>query len=131
MPCKPTVYVASPYTKGDPCVNARFQMKVFDQLIDDGIVTPIVPLWSHFQHTAFPRPYADWILYDKEIIERCADCVLRLNVREERMDYEEEYYISESSGADGEIELASRLGLQVFYSIEQVYQWAEAEWSLR
>src|SRR5690606_24344559 len=58
---RPLVYIASPYTKGDPCVNARFQSEVFDQMVSDGICLPYIPLWSHYQHTLFPRPYADWI----------------------------------------------------------------------
>lgn len=124
---KPTVYVASPYTKGDQCVNARFQMKVFDKMIDDGIVTPIAPLWSHFQHTAFPRPYTDWIEYDKEIIRRCADAMVRLDAKEPRMQYGDgEYFITESSGADGEVELMIALRRPVFYSFENLYRWARA-----
>ena len=52
---KPIVYIASPYTKGDVSINVHFQCKIFDELMDDGIVFPVVPLWSHFQHTIFPR----------------------------------------------------------------------------
>ena len=114
---KPMVYVASPYTKGDPCINTNFQMRVFDQMLSDGIVTPYVPLWSHFQHTAFPRPYQDWIQYDNAIIPRL-DALVRLDA------VAPGYFERESSGADREVELARSLGLPVFFSIEELYEWA-------
>ena len=64
---KPIVYIASPYTKGDVAVNTYFQCEVFDKILSDGRSLPVAPLWSHFQHTVFPRPYEDWIRYDQEI----------------------------------------------------------------
>ena len=66
---KPTVYIASPYTKGDPAINAHFQCKIFDQLLGDGKVLPVAPLWSYFQHILFPRPYNDWIEYDQAMLD--------------------------------------------------------------
>jgi len=53
---KLVIYIASPYTSGDVAMNTHFQCKVFDELLSDGRVIPIAPLWSHFQHTVFPRP---------------------------------------------------------------------------
>src|SRR5262245_34840547 len=75
---KPLVYVASPYTKGDQAINVNYQCRMFDAMMNDGIVIPIVPLWSHFQHTICPRHYQDWIDYDLAIISRC-DALIRLN----------------------------------------------------
>ena len=117
---KPFIYVASPYTKGDPCINTHFQCKIFNQLMNDGVVLPYIPLWSHFQHTLMPRPYTDWIEYDKAIIPRL-DAVLRLNADLPEFDYFED----KSSGADGEVALAQELGLPVFYSVEELYEWAK------
>ena len=35
---KPFIYLASPYTKGDPCINTNFQMRMFARFVqDDGI----------------------------------------------------------------------------------------------
>ena len=117
---RPLVYVSSPYTKGDPAINVRFQCEIFDMLLSDKVVLPIVPLWSHFQHIVFPRPYEDWLKYDLAIIPRC-DAVLRLNSA--FVDENIHYYQSESSGADREIELALEKSIPVFYSVETLYDW--------
>lgn len=120
---KPFVYIASPYTKGDPCINARFQCETFDRLLGAGIVLPYAPLTSHFQHTMFPRPYQDWIQYDLDIIPRFDACV-RLDARYAPLQYSE----GRSSGADGEVALFTRLGKPTFYSVADLYEWA-ARWS--
>jgi len=79
-------------------------MRVFDKIIDDGIVLPYMPLWSHFQHTAFPRPYEDWIAYDNEMIASL-DIKWILRLTAECGEYSE----SRSSGADAEVELVKKL----------------------
>ena len=116
---KPWVYIASPYTKGDPGINTRFQMQMFDELMNDGVVFPYPPLWSHFQHIAFPRKYQDWIDYDLAIIDRLDAC-LRLNAKHEPTGY----FMGESSGADGEVAHFNNQGKPVFYSKEELYDWA-------
>jgi hypothetical protein len=116
---KPFIYIASPYTKGDPCINARFQCATFDALLADGRVLPYAPLISHFQHTMFPRPYQDWVQYDLDIIPRFDGC-LRLNATGPNG-----YLVKESSGADGEVKLFEQLGKPVFYSFETLWQWAD------
>ena len=58
-------------------MNTHFQCKVFDLLLSEGKVWPIAPLWSHFQHTIFPRPYEDWIAYDQSLLH-LYDACLRL-----------------------------------------------------
>jgi hypothetical protein len=117
-PTKPVVFVASPYSIGDAAINVHFQCAIFDELLSDGRVLPIVPLWTHFQHTVFPRPYSDWIAYDKEILKLC-DCCLRLNAVNEKLQYEQ----SESSGADAEAQAFKALGKPVFFSIAALYEW--------
>ena len=101
------VYIASPYTKGDVAVNVKVQMDVADVLIERGFA-PFVPLYSHFQHMAHPRPYQDWIKLDLEWVASC-DCLLRLK--------------GESEGADGEVKYAKELRLPVFYSVEALYEY--------
>jgi hypothetical protein len=118
-PSKPVVFIASPYTGGDPAINVHFQCKVFDELLSAGRVLPMVPLWTHFQHTLFPRPYADWIAYDREMLRLC-DCCLRLDARHEQAGYLQHA----SSGADAEVEAFRALGKPVFFSIEDLYAWA-------
>ena len=98
------VYIASPYTKGDPAVNVKIQIDMADELITKGFA-PFVPLYSHFQHMHHPRPYEDWLKLDLEWIKSC-DCVLRLS--------------GESSGADKEVEFAEKNNILFFYSIEDL-----------
>ena len=117
---KPVVYIASPYTKGDVAINAHFQCKVFDQLLTEGRVLPVAPLWSHFQHILFPRPYEDWIAYDQAMLP-LYDCCLRLDAELNRLAYRQ----SESSGADAEVASFRRLNKPVFESIEALYRWIE------
>jgi hypothetical protein len=101
---KVKVYIASPYTKGDIAVNVKTQIDFVDVLMDLGFA-PFAPLYSHFQHMAHPRPYTDWVEIDLVWVEAC-DCLLRLS--------------GESSGADGEVELALSLGKPVFYCIGEL-----------
>jgi len=117
---KPTVYIASPYTKGDPAINAHFQCKIFDQLLGDGKVLPVAPLWSYFQHILFPRPYNDWIEYDQAMLD-LYDCCLRIKAEILQLGYEE----SDSKGADAEVQTFLQRGKPVFYSVEELYQWVE------
>lgn len=117
MPGKPWVYIASPYTKGDTGINVRFQMAVWDRLIDWECV-PIAPLWSHFQHVHAPRPYQDWVNYDNEIIKRC-DILLRLAAK----DMGTSYVQDESPGADAEVKLALSLGKPVVYSLGELFEY--------
>lgn len=119
---KPIVYIASPYTKGDPAINTHFQCRMFDRMVSDGIVTPYAPLWSHFQHTMFPRSYQFWIDYDNAMIDSYLfDACLRLNAECASVP---NYLISESSGADAEVERFKKMGLPVFYDFDELYFWA-------
>ncbi len=120
-PGKPTVFIASPYTKGDPVMNANFQCRIFDRLLREKLVLPVAPLWTHFQHVVFPRHYQDWIDYDQEMLT-LYDCCLRLDAELPELDYRQH----ESSGADAEVESFRRLGRPVFFSIEELYQWVAA-----
>ncbi|GJM09713.1 MAG: hypothetical protein DHS20C11_19890 [Lysobacteraceae bacterium] len=118
---KPVIYIASPYTKGDPAINTHFQCKIFDELMNDGRGTPVAPLWTHFQHTLFPRPYQDWVRHDLELIP-LYDCCLRLNASHSVTEYSE----SESSGADDEVALFESLGKPVFYSVADLKIWLDS-----
>lgn len=120
-PNKPVVYIASPYSIGDTAINVHFQARVFDELLSEGLVLPIAPLWSHFQHTLFPRPYADWIAYDLEILKICDAC-LRLDAVNSELSYVE----SRSQGADEEVRMFLSLGRPVFYSRGDLTAWARA-----
>lgn len=118
---KPIVYIASPYSKGDPAINTYFQCEVFDRLMDAGLVWPVAPLWSHFQHTVKPRSYRDWTSYDLAMIPRYDAC-LRLSACFPKLGY----FQSESSGADKEVETFVALGKPVFTSVEELYDWVKS-----
>jgi hypothetical protein len=120
MSRKPIVYIASPYSKGDVVMNTHFQCKIFDQLLNDGKVLPVAPLWSHFQHLLFPRPYKEWIAYDQEML-RLYDCCLRLSATLEEHGYKQ----AESSGADAEVASFRKMGKSIFYSIKDLYEWVD------
>lgn len=119
---KPLVYIASPYSKGDQLRNAEFQFKIMHKMMDDGIVVPFPPLFSHYAHIYRNRAYMDWVEYDNDLINRrMFDCCIRLDA------IDGDYVIHESSGADAEVRLFQYLGIPVFNSIESLYQWAEAK----
>jgi hypothetical protein len=116
---RPWVYIASPYTRGDQAINTRFQMRIWDCLLDIG-VTPIAPLWSHFQHLHNPRPYRDWAEYDNQIIRRCDAC-LRLAATDEETNYRQH----DSTGADAEVLLFQSLGKPVFTDFRGLMAWLD------
>jgi hypothetical protein len=92
------IYVAGPYTKGDVALNVRAAIEAADKLLKRGHV-PYLPHLTHFWHLVCPGPYEQWIALDSAWIPFC-EAIVRLP--------------GESSGADGEVELAARLGMPVF-----------------
>ena len=83
--------------------------------------TPVAPLWSHFQHTIFPRVYEDWIAYDQAMLH-LYDACLRLTAEHPATGYRQH----DSTGADNEVKTFQSLGKPVFYSLEELYQWADS-----
>lgn len=100
------IYIASPYTLGDVAVNVKAQLDTASQLIDAGFA-PFVPLYSHFLHMAHPKDCKVWVEQDNEWISLC-DCILRLP--------------GKSDGADAEVELAEKLGLPIYYSVQEAIE---------
>ncbi len=107
------VYVASPYTNGDVAVNVRAQLEAADKIMSmKGC--PIIPLYSHFQHMIFPRPYEEWMSNDYELLRVC-DVLLRLP--------------GLSPGADREVQWAGEMGIQVVYSLDELENFIK-NWSV-
>jgi hypothetical protein len=98
------IYVAGPYTKGDVAVNVRNAIEAANELADLGFA-PFVPHFTHFWHMLFPRPYEFWLELDNQFLPHC-EAILRLP--------------GESSGADKEVALGEKLGLQTFHSISAI-----------
>lgn len=101
---KKVVYIASPYTKGDVAVNVRDSFLMADKLAELGYL-PFAPLTSHFWHLISPHPYEFWTSLDLEWLHH-VDCILRMP--------------GESSGADGEVDYAHKIGIPVFYSTDEL-----------
>ena len=104
---KVKVYIASPYTIGDTAVNVKRQIDMFHTLRNNGFY-PFAPLHSHFLHMFEERGYEDWLEWDFVWLESC-NCVLRLD--------------GESSGADREVKHAEELGILVFYSLYELFNY--------
>lgn len=99
------VYIASPYTIGDPQENVDRQRHYANILIDHGFA-PFWPLSSHYLHELIERDYETWMELDIEWLLQC-DCVLRLP--------------GESSGADREVEIAIDNNIPVYEDILELF----------
>ena len=124
MTNKPFVYVSSPYTLGNQATNTYFQMEIWNRLMDDGVVWPVIPLLTHFLHLYRPRPYEDWLNYDLAQLH-LYDACLRLDAEHEGTGY----HIHESRGADAEVEAFEFMDKPVFVTINDLYQWARGRGS--
>ena len=99
---KTKVYVAGPYSLGDPVLNVENAILAADKLAACGFV-PFVPHLSHFWHLQHPHHYEFWMEQGSEWL-RCCDAVLCL--------------AGESRGAACEVELATYLEIPVFYDLQ-------------
>ena len=100
------IYVAGPYTKGDPVVNVATAIDAGDELANMGHY-PYIPHLSMFWHYRHSHEYNFWLDQDKAWLT-CCNALLRLP--------------GESSGADKEVALAQELGIPVYYSVEEVFE---------
>ena len=96
------VYVAGPYTGGDPVLNVRAAIEAGQDLLDAGYV-PFVPHLYHFWHHQIPGSYEQWMHLDLEWLKKC-DALVRLE--------------GPSPGASREEDAANNLGIPVFYSVQ-------------
>ena len=105
------IYVAGPYTGGDPVLNTRKAIEAGEQLRALGFV-PFIPHLTHLWHLISPHDIDYWYEYDNEWIRKC-DALLRLP--------------GKSKGADAETKLAWDLAMPVFYTIDVLVAEAELE----
>jgi hypothetical protein len=96
------IYVAGPYTGGDPAANTDAAIAAGDKLMLAGFI-PFVPHFCHFWHARHPHEYQDWIRFDLAWLTKC-DALLRLQ--------------GESPGADGEVNFALAHGIRVYTGIQ-------------
>lgn len=94
------IYIAGPYTGGDPAENTNKAIDAGHEAMDLGL-DPFVPHLSHFSHARRERGYEDWMKLDLAFLEVC-DILWRLP--------------GESPGADREAARAYELGIPVVFS---------------
>ncbi len=111
---KPLCYIAGPYTNPDPVENTHNVCQIAMKLYEERVCVPIIPHITLLWHLVCPRPYDFWLAYDLETMAHC-DVVLRIE--------------GESSGADGEVRAAQKLGIPVVSSINDLKIWSD-EWQL-
>ena len=98
------VYIASPYTEGDPDANVSRAIDAATYLRRRGHA-PFVPHLNHFWAKRDKTAnYEIWMEYDRQWIPVC-EAVVRLK--------------GKSKGADNEVLQARKLGLPVYYSVEE------------
>lgn len=98
------IYISGPYTSGDVAVNVRSACLAGDAILEKGYI-PIVPHLTHFWHCISPKSWETWIKIDTTLIPFC-DAVLRLD--------------GISDGADIEVACAKKIGIPVYYSLEEI-----------
>ena len=114
---KPLIYIGGPYTRGDVALNVRSNLAVYMRLLDEGVVVPIAPLFTHFAHLMFPRDYEVWMSHDFDLINHC-DAMLATKAEESSLGYVQ----AESSGMNREIAHCESIGVPVFYSVDDLYR---------
>lgn len=107
---RPLVYVAGPYTYGDPVLNTRRAINAAEGLLRNGLVTPVVPHLSMFWHLVHPRDLDWWYDYDVALLARC-DALFRL--------------AGESIGADREVAFAAERSIPTFTDAGPLESWAK------
>ena len=98
------VYIASQYYHGDQEANVLRQISTFHALAIHGFV-PFAPLLGHYVDKHYRFDYDWWLAWCFEWV-KVSDCVLRLE--------------GESNGADKEVALAKKLGIPVYYSLNEL-----------
>ena len=122
---KPLVYLAAPYTKGDPAINTHCQVQLFLQLLSDAVVTPLSPLLSHLVHLIQPQTYETWMRLSFEELNHCDACFASFAVHKP-LNYEQRV----SEGMSRELDYCETNGIPVFDSKIDLYEWAR-EWGAK
>lgn len=98
------IYVAGPYTEGNPDGNVRAAVDAADELMEAGY-TPFCPHLNFLWGLRHDRPYDDWLDWCLQWVEQC-DALLRLD--------------GHSPGGDTEVERAEDRGMPVYHGLDEV-----------
>lgn len=96
------VYIAGPYSQGDPETNVKRAIDAADALLARGYA-PFIPHLTHYWHQQHKHPYETWMQLDLEWVATC-DCLLRLE--------------GPSTGADREVVHATNHKIPVYLSLD-------------
>ncbi len=113
MKTRPMVYIAGPLSKGVVALNIRKALEMAERVWDLGMV-PVVPhLTTHFWNCMIPHKSTThkksfWMAYDFAVLPHC-DAMIRIK--------------GISIGADMEEVECHRLGIPVFRSLQELFQW--------
>lgn len=105
------VYLAGPLSS-DPTANTHRAIDIGSLIVDMG-GDPFIPHLSHYRDKRFPRSYSFYVAEDLRWLTVC-DALFRFE--------------GESKGADGEVAEAERLGIPVFYTLDELAKWLR-EWN--
>ena len=101
------IYIASPFSEGDPRFNVDRQNEVANILLNEGYA-PLAPLLlGDAMERMQSRMWEEWIECCLAWVAKC-DALLRLD--------------GESRGADLEVAEARRLGIPVVFNVEELTQ---------
>jgi hypothetical protein len=92
-------YIAAPYTVPDPVENTNRVIRFAEKVLKKGYF-PVIPHLTLLWQAVNPKPPEFWYNYTMELMKRC-DMVIRLS--------------GFSEGADREVALANKLGIEVVY----------------
>lgn len=107
----PLLYVAGPYSTGDPVMNTQAAMDAAGVIVSSGAAIPVVPHLSMLWHLYRPQEIDFWYQYDLHLLGAC-DALVRLP--------------GHSTGADKEVEVAASIGLAVFTEVDAAIEWCRA-----
>lgn len=107
----PHVYIAGPYVHEDFDENCNDAIDIAEELYTSGICLPIIPLLTYKWHARHQHSSEFWNEYCFQILKRC-DAVL----------------VHDAEGSLGtidEVVEAERLGIPVFYMMDDLSAWVE------
>ena len=108
----PHVYISAPYAFPDPIENTNKAIMIADALYTSGVCMPILPHLTMLWNTVIPHEPSFWSEYCLLMMRRC-DAILRID--------------GLSQGADKEIVEAKKVGIPIFYHVDELTTWLESE----
>ena len=106
---RPLVYIAGPYTQGDPVLNTREAVR-WGEEIEAKDCDVVIPHLTMLWHLVSPAPIERWYARDLALLARC-DAIVR--------------FPGLSGGADKEVEFARERSIPTFIVVSIPAFWIE------